>query len=158
MYRRILVPLDGSKLAECALPHAIDIAKAFSADIVLVTVTERVKGFRAVDDLSTPTRQRLVPEATGKLELQGRKYLDRIAKNLRAKGITVLTEVQLWEPADGIIISAIYNKCELIVMASHGRSGFNKWSHGSVAEKVFRVSNIPVLMVKAPGCETEQIT
>ena len=53
MYKKILVPLDGSKLAECALPHAIDMAKAYPATLLLVRVTEVVEGFRAVDILGS---------------------------------------------------------------------------------------------------------
>ncbi len=152
MYKKILVPLDGSKLAECALPHAIDIAKAFKAEILLSSVTERVKGFRVMDDPSEPLGQSLMPEGAGKLEKQAQRYLDRIAKQLDAEGIKAETDVQLGEPAEGIIASVITYKCDIIVMSSHGRTGVSKWSHGSVAEKVFRGSPVPVLMVRAPGC------
>ena len=118
-YRNILVPLDGSELAECALPHAIKIAKAFSAEVVLVSVTEAKQGFIVVNDPSQSSEQRLIPEGTGKLEKQASAQL--------------------------------YN-CDLIVMSSHGRSGPSKWTHGSVAEKIFRASTVPVLMVRAPNC------
>jgi len=152
MYKKILVPLDGSELAECALTHVVAIAKAFAAEVILVSVTERVQGFRVVEDPTRPTEQRLVPEGMGKLEKQAQRYLDGVAKRLEAEGVRVLTDVELWNPAEGIIASAITNKCDIIVMASHGRSGPSKWTHGSVAEKVFRASNIPVLMIRAPGC------
>ena len=151
MYQSILVPLDGSELAECALPHAIHMAKASQAKIVLVSVTERIQGFRIIEDRTERLEERLSPEATGKLEEEAQRYLDKIAKQMEAEGVKVDTDVQFGSPSEGIIACSINNKCDIIVMASHGRSGISRWSHGSVADKVFRASKLPVLMVKAPG-------
>lgn len=153
MYRKILVPLDGSKLAECALPHAEELAKGcHTAKVILVSVTERIQGYRAFEDPGQPLGHRLAPEAFGKKEKQAQRYLDRIAKTMEAKGINVGTEVLLWEPAEAIIGYAKQSGCDLIIMASHGRSGPSRWAHGSVADKVLRASCVPVLMVRAPGC------
>jgi len=153
MYKKILVPLDGSKLAECALPHAEELAKGCGTEkVILVSVTERVQGYRAFEEPSQPLGQQLVPEAFGKLEEQAQKYLGRIAKAMEAKGIKVSTEVLLGDPAEEIIIYAKHPGCDVIVISSHGRSGISRWTHGSVADRVFRGSPVPVLMVKAPGC------
>lgn len=167
MYKRILVPLDGSKLAECALPHVEELVKGCdSEEVILVSVTERVQGYRAVEGSgqpaigsgggwmgsSQPLRQQLVPEAVGKKEKQAQRYLDRIAKAMTAKGINVNTEVLLWKPAEAIVGYAKQYGCDLIVMASHGRSGPSRWAHGSVADRVLKGSCIPVLMIRAPGC------
>ncbi|NQT31918.1 MAG: universal stress protein [Deltaproteobacteria bacterium] len=153
MYKKILVPLDGSKLAECVLPHVGNLATCSAgAEVVLVSVTERITGFRVMDDSSQPLGERLAPEAVGKQEKAARKYLGRIAKDLEAKGIKVLTEVLLGQPAEEITFFATNEGCDLIVMASHGRSGPSRWAHGSVAEKVFRANCAPLLMVRAPGC------
>ena len=167
MYKRILVPLDGSKLAEAALPHAEELAKGCNAEeVILVSVTERVQGYRAVEGAgepatgsggglmgsSQPARQQLVPEAFGKKEKQAQRYLDRIGKGMTAKGVNVSTEVLLWKPAEAIVGYAKQYGCDLIVMASHGRSGPSRWAHGSVADRVLRGSCIPVLMIRAPGC------
>ena len=167
MYQRILVPLDGSKLAECALPYVEELAKGCGTEeVILVSVTERVKGYREFGDsdqlaggpgggfwdTSYPVSRRLVQEAFGKKEKQAQRYLDRVAKKMAAKGINISTEVLLWKPAEAIIGYAKQSGCDLIVMASHGRSGPSRWAHGSVADKVLRASGIPVLMVKAPGC------
>jgi nucleotide-binding universal stress UspA family protein len=151
-YRNILVPLDGSELAECALPHAIKIAKAFSAEVVLVSVTEAKQGFIVVNDPSQSSEQRLIPEGTGKLEEQAQNYLAKIVKRITTEGVTVATDVEYGNPADGILASAQLYNCDLIVMSSHGRSGPSKRTHGSVAEKIFRASTVPVLMVRAPNC------
>jgi len=94
----------------------------------------------------------LAPEAVGKKGRQAQRYLDRIAKGLASKGIKVQTEVLLGNPAEEITIYAKTRDCDLIVIASHGRSGPSRWAHGSVADKVFKASGVPILMVKAPGC------
>jgi nucleotide-binding universal stress UspA family protein len=155
MYKKILVPLDGSKLAECALPHAEELAKSCYAEkVILVSATERVQSYRALEDPGAPLGQRLVPEASGKKEKQAQRYLDRIAKTMEAKGIKVDTEVLLGNPAEEIVSYAAYPGCDLIVMSSHGRSGPSRWTHGSVADKVLRASPVPVLIVRAPGCIT----
>ena len=153
MYKKILVPLDGSKLAECALPYVEELARGCSAEeVILVSVTERVLGYRAFEDPSQPLGQQLASEAVGKKEQQAQRYLDRIAKAMEAKGIKVDTEVLLGDPAEEIVIYAKHPGCDIIVMSSHGRSGPSRWAHGSVADKVFRASSVPVLMVRAPGC------
>jgi len=167
MYKKILVPLDGSKLAECALPHVETLAKGCDTEeVILVSVTERVKGYRVLEgpsqpvgglasglwEPSHPLGQRLVPEAFGKKEKQAQRYLSRIAKAMEAKGIKVDTEVLLGNPAEEIAIYAKHPGCDVIVMSSHGRSGPSRWAHGSVADRVLRASCVPVLMVRAPGC------
>jgi nucleotide-binding universal stress UspA family protein len=170
MYRKILVPLDGSKLAECALPHAEELARGCdTAEIILVSVTERVQGYKAVAGSVEPfvllgagwpqdstsmqsSPQRLVPEAFGKKEKQAERYLTRIAEKLQSRGVKVHTEVLFWPPAEAIASYAEQNGADIIVMSSHGRSGPSRWAHGSVADKVLRSSRIPVLMIRAPGC------
>ncbi len=153
MFQKILVPLDGSKLAECSLPYAEELAQGYKTDeVILVSVTERVKGYHVTEDPSQPTEIRLTPEAAGKKERQAERYLGKIAKAMEAKGIKVRTEVLLGNPAEEITIYAKYHNIDVIVMSSHGRSGPSRWTHGSVAEKIFRSSCAPVLMVKAPGC------
>jgi nucleotide-binding universal stress UspA family protein len=155
MYKKILVPLDGSKLAESALPHAETLAKGCGTEeLILVSVTERVPGYRPIEDPSQPLGERLVPEATGKKAKQAQKYLERIARAMEAKGIKVVTEVLMGSPADEITIYAKDPGCDIIVMSTHGRSGPSRWAHGSVADRILRASCVPVLMVRAPGCES----
>jgi len=153
MYGKILVPLDGSKLAECVIPYVEELVKCGASEkVILVSVTERIQGYRPISDPSQPLGERMMPEGVGKKERQAQKYLDKIAKGLKDKGITVQTEVLLGNPAEEIAIYAEYKKCDIIVMASHGRSGPSRWTHGSVADKVFKATCVPVLMVRAPGC------
>ncbi len=154
MLKKIVVPLDGSKLAECTLPYAEELAaKHVVEEVVLLSVTERIQGFRLIEDLGMPTEERLAPEAVGKMERQAIKYLDRIAKGLEGKGVKVTKEVLLGDPAREIVIYAEVNGCDLIIIASHGRGGPSRWLHGSVADKVFKAVRVPVMMIRAPGCE-----
>jgi nucleotide-binding universal stress UspA family protein len=153
MIKRILVPLDGSKLAESALDYVEEISTKLGVEkVTLISVTERVQGYRLIDDPAAPGEGRLAPEATGKMERQADKYLKRIGKRLEDKGIKVETEVALGDPAREISIYAESPGSDLIVMASHGRSGPSRWAHGSVADRVLRAVCIPVMVIRAPGC------
>jgi len=93
-----------------------------------------------------------VPVTVGKMQRQAQRYLDRIAKQLQKKGIKVRTEVLLGNPAEEITSFAERDGANLILMASHGRSGISRWAYGSVADKVFRATCVPILMIRAPGC------
>ena len=153
MIKNILVPLDGSKLAECALSYVEEMATKLGVDkVTLLSVTERVKGFRAIEDPTSPTEVRLAPEATGKLERQATKYLNRISKGLESKGVKVEKQVLLGNPAEEITIHTENEGGDLIVMASHGRTGPSRWAHGSVAERILKSVRIPVMVIRAPGC------
>ena len=167
MYKRILVPLDGSKLAECALPHAEELAKGCNAEeVLLLSVTEqvRVRGQTLKGDDPypgyDPSIHSAVPSITvsfgnkdvGKKDIQAQRYLDKVAKRLEAKGIKVRTEVLFWPPAEAIAAYAKRKNVNIIVMSSHGRSGPSRWAHSSVTDKVIRISPVPVLVVRAPGC------
>jgi len=173
MYERILVPLDGSKLAECALPYAEELAKGCSAqEVILVSVTEQVRARTSAPeakerwyssqihgttmiDSTVPNIPRLEDDVVvtyGKKERQAQRYLEKIARSLKAKGINVRTDVLYWPPAEAISSYAENNDVSVIVMSSHGRSGPSRWAYGSVADRVFRSSCVPVLMVRAPGC------
>jgi len=159
MYKKVVVPLDGSKLAECVLPHLESIATGcHTEEVILVTVTERIVG---VSDVKYPTAPQAsmpapvpvvrVPVSVGKKQRQGERYLERIAKSLKKDKIKVRTEVLLGDPADEITTFADNNGADLIIMASHGRSGISRWTHGSVADRVFRATCVPILMVRALG-------
>ncbi|MDD5289138.1 MAG: universal stress protein [Dehalococcoidales bacterium] len=182
MYKKVIVPLDGSKLAECVLPHVESIAGGCSAEeVVLITVTERAAGLMPkVDHTEQPGSYEVhqpaiafadrpysgrrfeldaslgIPVVTGKMLRQGQSYLGRIAEQLGEKGIRVSIAVLMGEAAEQIVDFAGKEKADLIVMASHGRSGFSRWAMGSVAEKVFHGSNVPVLLVKAAFRETTE--
>jgi nucleotide-binding universal stress UspA family protein len=163
MYKKILVPLDGSKLAECALPHAEELAKGCDTEeIILVSVTEQVRGrtqapeaqelYRGSDRPGVAATNSEIVLTLGKKERQAQRYLDKIAKGLEAKGVKVRTEVLFWPPAEAITSYADQNGVDIIVMSSHGRSGISRWVWGSVADRILRSVCVPVLIVRAPGC------
>jgi nucleotide-binding universal stress UspA family protein len=175
MYKKIVVTLDGSKLAECVLPHVQDIARGCGAeDVVLITVTERIAGLvssyeHAVTTGNNEVHQPFIgfsdrpysgkqfeidpdlkiPLVTGKILKQGQRYLARVADQLGKKGVRAGIVILMGEAAEQIVDFAGVEKADLIIMASHGRSGFSRWAMGSVAEKVFRGSNVPILLIKA---------
>lgn len=151
MYQKVLVPLDGSKLAECVLEHVEQLAKGCNTEeVILVSVTERVTGHTLAPEVGEVYGGD-VPITVGKMQRQAERYLDRIAKRLAKKGISVQTAVLRGNPAEEIVHYAQENECGLITMASHGRSGISRWAYGSVADKILRASPVPVLIVKAPG-------
>ena len=181
MYKRIIVPLDGSELAECVLPHVENIAKAMDTEeVILITVMERVVNLtpkNTHEKPSSPPEEYLadvafsdrpytgrrfefdaslkIPVVTGKMLKQGQRYLAKIAEGLSKKGVKTGIVVLMGEAAEQIVDFAIEEKAELIIMASHGRSGFSRWAMGSVAEKVFHGSSVPILLVKAKAEEKE---
>ncbi|MBI4285267.1 MAG: universal stress protein [Chloroflexi bacterium] len=149
----MLVPLDGSKLAESVLPHVIALAKGRDvAEVVLLRICEP-PSILADYPASLPVswekhREQVITDMQNACGL----YLDDMERQLREEGFKVRTESRLGDPADEIGDYASKNEVDIIVMASHGRSGLSKWAYGSVAEKVLHSTCVPVLMVRAPGC------
>jgi len=103
MIKKILVPLDGSKLAECVLPFVLDIAPGLGAEVILVTVTNRTQGFWPFEDASQPKEIRLEPQAVCSMEEQAGQYLNTAAKGLEDKGVKVSKEVICGKTAQKII-------------------------------------------------------
>jgi len=145
--------LDGSQLAECAVSYAEALATA-SGDctVTLVSVTERVTGFRAIEEPRNPSGQRLAPEARGKLERAATKYLAGVSQRLASRGIKVETEVLFGKPAEEIALYVRHEGIDLVIMSSHGRGGPSRWAMGSVAERVLKSVEVPVMVVRAPSC------
>jgi nucleotide-binding universal stress UspA family protein len=147
MYRKILVPLDGSRLAECALDHTERIATGCNVpEVDLLYVS------------SPPTDVEGVPygmflSAMAKERERMRDYLHKIDRDLKQKKVAVARHMVLeGEPASTIVQYAVNNGVDLIVMSTHGRSGVSRWAFGSVAEKVIRTSSVPVMIVTPEGC------
>ncbi len=143
MYNRILVPLDGSELAERILPHVEAIAKATGAEVFLLRTTDPRHGEIAAE---AATEARIWLEAD---QAQAGKYLEGVAKRLQDAGITTKLVVLVGEPAVEILMAAEKENADLIAMMSHGATGFNHFDRGSVAEKVLKGSTRPVLLVRA---------
>ena len=154
MYDRILVPLDGSKMAECVIPHVLKIANDCRVhDVILLRVCEPVSVLADYPaDMPEPWEEHV--KAVNKYSSQQcGLYLDDIEKQLKEAGLAnVITEGTLGDAATQIVEYANNNNIDLIIMATHGRSGASRWALGSVAEKVMRTTCVPVLSVKGPGC------
>ncbi len=156
--RTILVPLDGSKLAESALPHAEALARqrgAQAVDILLLSVyapsIDRSTYYFPTDYPTTvPVKyadyvQQEIAQAKERCE----QYLTGIAGRIEAKGIRVRTTCVMGEPAEEIVKYAHTNPFHLIVMASHGRSGIRHLTFGSIAERVLLECHTPLFLVMA---------
>jgi nucleotide-binding universal stress UspA family protein len=167
MYKKIIVALDGSELAECVLPHVESISKSEgSEEVIFITVTERFDKIVSNNDDYQPivafadrrfTNKKFdleptanIPNVTGKILKQAQRYLAKIAEDELKKGVKASIVGLMGEAAEQIVDFAAIEKADLIIMASHGRSGFRRWTMGSVAEKVFHGSSVPILLVKAP--------
>lgn len=148
MYKKILVPLDGSKLAECVLPHVRTLAQGSEVkEIVLVRVVEP---FYPRGDFVLEESQIKKLEAEHKVAAA--EYLQKLAQDLKLNGIKVSYEVLFGFVAESLAEYVEKNQVDLIVIATHGRSGVSRWVWGSVADRILRSSCVPVLMVRAPGC------
>ncbi len=150
MYQHIMVPLDGSELAECVLPHLKAIASGIGVTkITLARVVEPLHLYGGLESSLNPKdRQRLEADS---MDL-ARSYLKQTVKQLKGKGITAQAEVLHGHVVDKLVDYANTNEVDLIIIASHGRSGVSRWVWGSVADRILRCSIIPVLIVRAPGC------
>jgi nucleotide-binding universal stress UspA family protein len=145
MYRKILVPLDGSELAECSLEHVRAIASGCNVpDVVLLTVLEPVSGV-------TGLTARMPDEWLRNVEKEQKtgieNYLAKVAAWLKKAGLTVTAVTLRGNAADEILDYAAKNNVDLIVICTHGRTGIARWAFGSVADRVVRHSHIPVLIV-----------
>ncbi|MGQ9616506.1 MAG: universal stress protein [Spirochaetota bacterium] len=153
MYKKILVPLDGSKFAESVLDHVKAIAKGCSVKkAILFRVIEPV-----IPDIKDYIGAERIREAEEKRENEAKNYLERIAAALKKDDITVETRLEVnGEPAAKILETVREEKVDLIVMSTHGRTGFERWFHGSVAQKVMTHSSAPVLMVVPKGSKSKK--
>ncbi len=149
MYERILLPLDGSPLAEQALPHAIVMAERFHSEMILL---------RVLIPLPKPptTTEAALQRAAEEMAIFAREYLDRVAASVQEHGITVQMVTVGGRPHWQIINYAETNQVDLIVMCTRGQSGLSRWLMGSVSDRVVRGANVPVLMVRAQKEETQK--
>jgi len=146
--RTILVPLDGSIFAEQALESAYGIARATSASLLLVSVLPVPDDMAATDGGLTPAP---VLEQYQADVAQLTSYLEQQAQQLRMAGMVVETQIVNGRPADAILRAEAEARADLIVMATHGRSGLQRLWLGSVAMKVVQGATLPVLLVRARG-------
>lgn len=140
MYRKILVPLDGSPFGERALPMAVTMAKAMQGQLVLV---------RAAWATIRPGENAI--EAERKAVDETEAYLAGVAQQVTSQGIQVEMATPYAAAAEGILVEIAARKTDLVIMCTHGRSGLGRWVYGSVAEAVLAKSPVPVLLVRPTG-------
>lgn len=159
MYKRILGPLDGSKLSECSLEHIKAIATGCKVEeIDLFTVVEEPPppfmesaGQQTIEE-NAKQREKEATETQKRAE----DYLTRVADNLGKERLIVQTAIIRPTVANGvanaILDYAQNNKVDLIIMSTHGRSGISRWAFGSVTDKVIHHAKVPVMTIAPAGC------
>jgi nucleotide-binding universal stress UspA family protein len=150
MYKKIVVPLDGSELAECVLPHVESIAKGCGVEeVIFLRVAEHLSQFC---DLEGCVSQETINSIDADNKAAAEKYLSQLIERTRYDGVSVKSEVITGTPRESIADYATKNSVDLIAIATHGRSGVSRWTWGSVADRVLHSACAAVLMVRAPGC------
>lgn len=143
MYRKILVPLDGSKVAEGVLPHAKLLAYSEGAELILLTVASNP----AMDILFSDPG--LAEAAIQEQEERSKSYISDIENDLKAAGFKTSTLMRVGSVAEVILGVAEELQVDVIAMSTHGRTGPARWLLGSIAERVVHNSKIPVLLIRA---------
>jgi len=130
--RKALVALDGSEESEAVIPYIENLAIKLQTEVTLLQVVARA--YRVYADAEA--------------------YLENIKNQFQSKGINTISTVRMGAAAEEIIKVADEIKTDIVAMSTHGRSGIGRWSIGSVADKVLRGGNTPVLLVRTPGTIT----
>lgn len=148
MFKRILVPLDGTELAERALPAALAIAKANAAEVVLlrsmIMVHTMLPEFAGEYDWRWPDM------SLESVEHEVNEYLESVVQAYRQPGVVFVKRVVEGDEASAIQETARKDNVDLIIMTSHGRSGVKRWLLGSVTERTLHNALCPVLVIRAP--------
>lgn len=144
MYTRILVPLDGSRLAEQVLPYARTLAKGFNARVEVLRVVEPLPPIGLMDPFREVRRRELVTS----LAKEAEEYLEKLSESFKLDGKLVPNFVRMGNPESEIIQEAESVPGTLIAMSTHGRSGPGRWALGSIADKVLRGTANPVLIIR----------
>jgi nucleotide-binding universal stress UspA family protein len=148
MFAKILVPLDGSDLAEHALTAAFDLARRFNSLIILLRVVIPEALLVSLPDLPA---YRLPANTVVAVEADAIAYLEGLKRQWAPTGVQIQTLVLSGTPPELIVATAKEQAVDLIVMSTHGRSGFSRLIYGSVAEAVLRGVKVPLLLMPNPA-------
>ena len=141
MFDHILVPMDGSPLAECVLPHTMAVARASEAQVTLLRVLERTQATdpaRSIDPLDWHIRK-----------AEARAYLDGVSARLQEAGLRTENTLLEGQAAERIIEFVRGHDVRLIILSSHGRSGLSDWNVSSIVQKIILRAYVPVMIVRA---------
>jgi len=150
MLDHILVPLDGSSLAECVLPHTVALAQAFDAQVTLLRILERARTAgrtRSIDPLDWHIRK-----------AEAKAYLDELTARLQKVGLQTEATLLEGQAAERIIEFAHGQNVSLIVLSSHGRSGLGGWNISGVVQKTILRAYMPAMIVRAYQPVTGDLT
>lgn len=142
MYKRALVPLDGSSVADAIIPFILEIAGPLDMAVRLLHVVEPIRPM-VVEGAPNV----IVDDALGR-EREAEEYLARIAAELRGRGVNAAWEVRRGDAVAAILAAARSSGADLIAMSTHGRSGLGRLLFGSVAEQVLRHADVPVFLMR----------
>ncbi len=158
MYERILVPLDGSKVGEAALPYVEELvsklAPKVKVEVILLQVVSSLSHYIIAGEASAQIPY--TEKETEQIQEKARDYLNKVGEGLKSKGATVKTEARTGSAAEEILKFTEEIKADLVAMSTHGRSGLSRWAFGSVTDKVLRGGKVPVLVARAPREATEK--
>jgi len=150
VFDHILVPVDGSSLAECVLPHAVALARAFDVQVTLLRVLERphtAGRTQSVDPLDWHIHK-----------AEAKAYLGEVATRLQETDVQVESALLEGQPAERIIEFAHAQDVGLILLSSHGRSGLSGWNISSVVQKIILRAYMPTMVVRAYQQVTSDLT
>ncbi len=152
MALKILIPLDGSKTGETALPYVEGLVSKLSprvkAELTLLRVVSFLTHYVAAGELMAPISY--TEKEMEQIQQQARDYLNTVGESVRSKKVSVKTKVGIGNAAEEIIKAADEIDVDLIAMSTHGRHGISRWAFGSVTDKVLRGGHKPVLVVRVP--------
>jgi nucleotide-binding universal stress UspA family protein len=154
-FERILVPLDGSKESEAVLPYVENLVGKIKPDIKLLNVVELLYHIIAYPAAAAYGGDGIVrvpfnPEEMKPHKEASEKYLKGISGALKEKGYKNSAEVRIGVPGEEIIEAEKEIKPELIIMSAYGHSGFGRWEHGSITDKVLHAGTTPLLLIRPP--------
>lgn len=155
MFSRIVVPLDGSDLAACALPQAEELARTVGASLHLVRVldTGYVAKLAGYPVQGSYIELSALQQALEDERIEAEAYLERAKRDLASRGLEATTELRDGGPASEILAATAPG--DLVIMSTHGRGGLSRWFLGSVAEDVVRRSAVPVMLIRSTKASGE---
>ena len=153
MFQKIMVPLDGSKLAECVFAHLDALARGCQVrNITFVQVVEPPQNPSYAAESTIASIAHEIEALNNANKLAAETYLKKLPDKFKYENVNVRCEMLTGNPAEMLADYATKNQPDLILIATHGRSGPSRWVWGSVADRLLRAACVPVLMVRAPGC------
>ncbi len=150
MYEKIVVPLDGSELAECVLPHLETFLKNLHPKTVeLIRVVTPVElHYKAALPIDAKQEKQINQLSVKEAE----DYLSKVKERLESEGTDIKIKVLSGHAADALKDYLDKSEADLLFIATHGRSGITRWVMGSVADKLIHIAQIPVFLVRPDGC------